>query len=136
MDRRHFLKGLILTGLVGCGRDEEGHRLRYGFRAGEVVLYDTYAMALYFDGGLGPKTGIVKVDYILKNQPVTLEFWHGHGGKSHFYTLTPDHFAELKRLKRVYVETTEVASHSHKLFIDPVDPKWRVPGAQPIPVPV
>jgi hypothetical protein len=136
MDRRHFLKGLLLTGLAGCGRDEEVHRLWYGFRAGEVILYDTYAMALYFDGGLGPKTGIVKVDYILKNQPVTLEFWHGHGGKSHFYTLTPDHFAELKKLKKIYVETTAVASHTHKLFIDPVDPKWRVPGAQPVPVPV
>ena len=149
MERRVFLKravqgGLTLAGfgLVGCGKEGESEadlsRSAHGLflPMSEVILYDTYAQALYFDGGMGPKTGIVKVEYILKNEPVTIDFWHGHSGKIHKYTVTPEHFAELKKLKRVTLETTSVDSHKHKLFIDPVDPRWRVPGAQPIPVPV
>lgn len=100
-----------------------------------VTMYDQYAMALYFGGELGPKTGVIKVDYILANKQVNMEFWHGHGGKQHKYVLLPDHFEQLKQGKKVTIETTSVDSHTHKLFIDPIDPKWRLAGAQPIQVP-
>jgi hypothetical protein len=101
-----------------------------------VVMYDTYAQALYYDGTEGPKTGIITVDMILANQAVKLDFWHGHGGQKHRYEIRPEHYAELKAGKRVYLETTEVQSHSHTLFIDPVLPKYRVPGATPVEVPL
>ncbi|MCB0311041.1 MAG: hypothetical protein KDD42_07390, partial [Bdellovibrionales bacterium] len=68
--------------------------------------------------------------------PVEMEFWHGHGGQNHRFVLLPEHFAELKQLKRVYVQTDEVAGHSHKLFIDPTDVRYRVAGALPIEVPL
>ena len=42
----------------------------------------------------------------------------------------------LKKLKRVTVETTDVENHHHSLFIDPVDPTYRVPGAVPVQVSV
>jgi hypothetical protein len=144
MDRRHFLKMLLGTGvtfaaigLVGCGREEERTAVGLIISNGEhrVVLYDTNAMALYMDGSLGPKTGVITVDYVKANQPVTLDFWHGHNGVMHQYTVTPSHFAQLKQLRRVTLETTEVADHTHKLFIDMADPKWRVPGAKPVVVP-
>lgn len=141
MYRRKFLGstlkagGILCTlGLFGCGKEETHEKLGELFTA-RVVLYDTYAMALYMDGSLGPKTGVLKVDYVLANQPVDLEFWHGHGGKNHRFTVTPDHFKELKKLKKVLIETTRVADHTHKLFIDPSDPKWRVAGAPPVEVP-
>lgn len=141
MNRRDFFLRAFATGgglwIFGCGRDENGVLRSHGaLDRGTVTLYDTNAMALYSDGGLGPKTGVIKVDYILADKPVTLEFWHGHGGKNHQYTLLPAHYADLKKLKKVTIETTNVASHTHKLFIDPVDPKWRVAGAQPVQVPV
>lgn len=100
-----------------------------------VTMYDQYAMAMYFGGELGPKTGEIKVDYIIANKQVNMEFWHGHGGKQHKYVLLPEHFEQLKQGKKVTIETTSVDSHTHKLFIDPNDPKWRLPGAQPIQVP-
>lgn len=149
VNRRHFIRkmvqggvGLWVAGLtVACGREEEmaqaeGRFLVDGSGKGEIIMYDTYAMALYFDGGLGPKTGNIKVDYIVANQPLTLEFWHGHGGVNHKFTLLPEHFAEMKKMKKTYVETNVVADHKHKLFIDFSDSKWRVPGAKPVSVPV
>ena len=101
-----------------------------------IEMYDQYAMALYMDGGLGPKTGEILVEYIIANKNIELEFWHGHGGKSHRYALTPDHFARLKKGEKITVETTSVDGHTHKLFIDPNYSKWRFPGARPIKVPV
>jgi hypothetical protein len=101
-----------------------------------VTLYDTNAVALYFDGSQGPYTGVIKVAYVLANASITLDFWHGHGGVMHRFTLEPAHFAELKALRRVTLETTIVESHSHQLFIDPVDPTYRVPGATPVLVPI
>ncbi|MEZ4752613.1 MAG: hypothetical protein R3B54_18845, partial [Bdellovibrionota bacterium] len=75
-------------------------------------------------------------DYILANEPVNMQFWHGHGGKNHRFTLLPEHFEQLKQLKRVTLETDVVAGHSHKLFIDPTDVRYRVAGALPVEVPV
>ena len=88
-------------------------------------------MALYMDGSLGPKTGVIKAEYLIKNEPVTLVFWHGHGGKNHQFTLLPEHYTSLKQSKKVVILTTSVDGHTHKLFIDPNDPKWRVPGVKP-----
>lgn len=124
-----------LGSLVGCGGEDEraGNRTH---RATQVILYDTYAMALYMDGSLGPKTGVIKVQYIINGVPMTLDFWHGHGGRQHRFTLTAMHYQQLKQQQKVTIETTEVDGHRHKLFIDPVSPRWRVPGAQPIPVDV
>ncbi len=152
LNRREFfelaltgLGGLVLVNLAGCGRDTirgggEGSGPKPLLRGvadllsgrKEVTLYDTNAMALYFGGDLGPKTGVIKVEYIIKNEKLDLKFWHGHGGKEHRFTVLPAHFAELKKLKKVTIETTVVDGHTHKLFIDPVNPRYRVAGAKPV----
>lgn len=147
MNRREFVSSILHAGafglaagtLWGCGahQNESEPAVAQALKTrDEIIMYDTNAMALYFDGGMGPKTGIIKVDYILKNEPVTLTFWHGHGGVNHKFTLLPEHYEQFKKMKKVYVETTIVESHKHKLFIDFSDPKWRVAGAKPIPVPI
>jgi hypothetical protein len=100
-----------------------------------VTLYDVYAMALYFDGSLGPRTGTIRVADVSASVTLPKEFWHGHGGQLHRYTVLPEHFMALKRRERVMIQTTEVEGHSHMLFIDPVDPQWRVEGAQPQTIP-
>src|SRR5688572_30793222 len=66
-----------------------------------VTLYDTYAVALYFDGTLGPKTGIIKVADVAAGKTLAMDFWHGHGGVLHRFTLTPDDFAKLKAKQKV-----------------------------------
>ncbi len=141
MNRRQFLwtltKGGIAVGVMGLtayGKESGATEPVAEASSHRVVLYDTYAMALYFDGSLGPKTGIIKVDYVIEGMPLLMRFWHGHNGKNHEFTLEPSHYEDLKALKRVTIETTTVADHSHKLFIDPIDVRYRVPGAQPIEV--
>ncbi len=133
--------GVMVGGLAACGRQFSNAPKAsslFSFEPPEeiirkaITLYDTNAMALYFDGGLGPKTGIIRVAAIIENKPVPFTFWHGHGGRDHQFTVTPEHFAVLKQLKRVTLQTTEVDGHSHKLFIDPVDPRYRVTGAKPV----
>ena len=94
-----------------------------------VTLHDTHAQALYFDGTYGPTTGIVRVADMVAARELTLEFWHGHGGRNHAFTIRPTDFEALRRGERVTLVTTEVDSHSHMLFIDPVDARWRVEGA-------
>jgi hypothetical protein len=97
---------------------------------GEVVtLHDTYAQALYFDGTLGPLTGVITVAQAVAGTTVTMDFWHGHNGQQHRFTLEPSHFAALARGERVTLETTTVDNHSHQLFVDPLDETYRVEGA-------
>lgn len=99
-----------------------------------VHLHDTNAQALYLDDTLGPLTGIIRVDDVVAGTALTLDFWHGHGGVRHRFTLEPTHFDALKRGERITVGTTLVDGHAHTLFIDPVDETYRVPGAPDVPV--
>jgi hypothetical protein len=101
-----------------------------------VELYDCNAQALYLDETLGPLTGVILVDYIVAGEEMTLDFWHGHGGQLHAFTLGTEQYAQLRRGERTFVTTTEVDSHQHTLFIDPVDPNYRVVGAVPVVVTV
>jgi hypothetical protein len=101
-----------------------------------VRMHDTYAQALYLDNSLGPLTGVVEVDFVLAGASITLEFWHGHGGQQHRFTLEPAHFEALKRGERVTLGTTTVDGHAHTLFVDPRDEDYRVPGAPDVDVPL
>ena len=101
-----------------------------------VKMHDTYAQALYLDGMLGPLTGIVTVAHVISSSTVTMDFWHGHGGQLHRFTLQPTHFDALKRGERVTVGTTTVDGHAHTLFIDPKDERYRVEGAPDVDVPL
>jgi hypothetical protein len=141
LSRRDFLRAAAamaaavpaFAGLHACGIVDESESKILSLNDGELVtLFDCYAVATYFDGGIGPHTGTITVAMIDANQETTLEFWHGHGGKQHQFKITPDHFQSIRDLKKTWIETTTVDNHTHKLFIDPVDPQWRVPGAKPV----
>lgn len=101
-----------------------------------VQMHDTNAQALYLDGTNGPLTGVVTVAMVAARETITLDFWHGHGGISHRFTLEPAHFEALLRGERVTVGTSTVEDHAHTLFIDPRDEAYRVPGAPDVPVPL
>jgi hypothetical protein len=101
-----------------------------------VRMHDTYAQALYLDGTNGPLTGVITVAYVIAGTALTLDFWHGHGGQLHRFTLEPAHFDALKQGQRVTLGTTTVENHAHTLFIDPLDEDYRVPGAPDVEVPL
>jgi hypothetical protein len=101
-----------------------------------VTMHDTYAQALYLDNSLGPLTGVIEVAFVVAGAAITIDFWHGHGGQPHRYTLTPEHFAALVRGERITLGTTTVDNHAHTLFVDPRDEAYRVPGAPDIDVPL
>ncbi|HTL34099.1 MAG TPA: hypothetical protein VL326_13310 [Kofleriaceae bacterium] len=100
-----------------------------------VKMHDTYAQALYYDGTNGPLTGVVTTAQVIVGVVLTMDFWHGHNGVNHRFTLGPQDFADLKVGKRITVGTTTVDGHSHTLFIDPKDEGYRVPGAPDVDVP-
>ena len=138
-NRRDFVRhatvagaGIIALQAVGCGSAETPSTLSEG--EDDLLLYDTYAMALYFDGGLGPRTGVIKAEDILRGEALDMEFWHGHGGRSHRFAVSPEQLEAMKTAK-VFLETDSVQSPSHRLFVDFTDPQWRVPGAEPVRVP-
>jgi hypothetical protein len=101
-----------------------------------VKMHDTYAQALYLDNSLGPLTGIVTVASVIAGSTITMDFWHGHNGLLHRFTLEPTHFDALKRGERVTVGTTTVEGHAHTLFIDPRDEHYRVENAPDVDVPL
>jgi hypothetical protein len=101
-----------------------------------VKMHDTYAQALYLDGTNGPLTGVIEVASVQAGVAITLDFWHGHGGQLHRFSLQPADFDALKQGQRVTVGTTTVDGHAHTLFIDPLDEAYRVPGAPDVDVPL
>ena len=156
MRRREFF-GVVAIGLVGCSADDaEPDPAAEPDAAAEadadadaapaagpdacqgdtVLMHDTHAQALYLDGSLGPLTGVIHVDDVIAGATLTLDFWHGHGGVQHRFTLDAATFEALKAGERVYVTTTEVEGHMHMLFIDPLDEDYRVDGAPDVPVPL
>jgi hypothetical protein len=99
-----------------------------GVDAAIVMFHDTYAQALYLDGSYGPLTGTITAQAMQAKQEYTLDFWHGHGGQPHRFTITTAHIDQLLCGQRVYIQTTTVDAHEHMLFIDPLDPEYAVPG--------
>jgi hypothetical protein len=99
-----------------------------------ATMHDTEAQALYLDGSYGPLTGTITVASVVAGTTLTLDFWHGHGGQQHRFTLTPAMFADLKAGNKITVGTSTVDGHAHTLFIDPKDERYRTPGAPDVPI--
>jgi hypothetical protein len=131
-DAARPVEELDAAGSPGDASIDSGDAATDGGRV--VTLYDTYAVALYFDGTLGPKTGVVTAAQMAAGVDAPFAFWHGHGGVQHRFTVSAADFAELRERRKATVRTSVVDGHSHLLFIDPTDARWRVPGAQPLTV--
>lgn len=92
--------------------------------------YPLYAMATYFDGTTGPVTAEIDAATVSGGEDSSMIFWHGHGGMKHSFVLSADDKLRVLNGERVEIETSRVSGHSHRLFIDPTDEKWRIPGQQ------
>ncbi len=72
----------------------------------------------------GTTTGILTAATIIAGVPVTMQYWHGHNGIWHMFTITAENFATLKSGNPVmfYVPTTVVEDHYHLTMVDPNRP--------------
>jgi hypothetical protein len=151
-----FLGGGVVACSIGCDDDHDAPASDAATGAGSgsgsaqephdggvdacvqrtVTMHDTYAQALYLDDSLGPLTGVIQVAHVIAGTMITFDFWHGHGGVLHRFTLEPSHFEQLKNGERITLGTTTVEGHAHTLFIDPTDEYYRVPGAADVEVPI
>ncbi len=93
-----------------------------------LILSDINAISLYYDGTMGPQTGVITVDDMVLAEDKTYDFWHGHGGSSHQFTVTSNDFIQIRSGLKVSIETDLVDSHSHTLFIDPTSDEFKVLG--------
>ena len=76
-----------------------------------VTLHDAYAMALYLDGGLGPRTRHRpgRATYRRRPRPCPSDFWHGHSNAApplHRHCPSPLRRALERRRERVTIQTT------------------------------
>ena len=136
MQRRDFCQLLVSTSflfvftrLTGCKVATVGSN-RLTDDTQTVMMNDIQLIAMYMDGTQGPVTGVLKVSQILENKPTTHKHFDSHG---HTFTLTPEHYAKLKKGEQFKVETTEAESHTHLVL---VSPKNKVPGSVAVAVPV
>ncbi len=61
----------------------------------------------------------ISEDDVAAGEAKTYEFWHGHGGKNHKFTVDSESFAKLKAGESVEIYTDVVTGHRHALKIDP-----------------
>lgn len=140
INRRHFIKTAllstmgVLTGSSLAWDDTLNPDNTYYPVGGELdqvkdlVLWAPFQAFLPGENDLtldspndGTRMGVLKAADILKGESMTLRYWHGHSGKYHQVTLTPEHFDSLKSNNPVVltVPTTVLDGHFHVLVIDP-----------------
>jgi hypothetical protein len=141
IDRRAVMRlGSLLAAaaamhqLAGCAGFEEGadgsHAAAGAGPGHTVAMRDIDVLALTFDGEVAAKTGVLRAAAIRDGVAVTMDHFDGHG---HTFTITTEHFAELKRGRPVRIRTTKALGHDHIVL---VDPGQAVPGSQAIDVPL
>lgn len=96
--------------------------------AAEKEGYSTFA---YYEGiradgkrsasrtdGTGLKMPCITKEVIAAGQEVSYDFWHGHSGELHRFTLTVEDLQTLKEEKSIEVFTAIVDGHKHAVKVD------------------
>lgn len=96
--------------------------------ASEKEGYSTFA---YYEGiradgkrsasrndGTGLKMPCITKEVIAAGQEVSYDFWHGHSGELHRFTLTVEDLGTLKEEKSIEVFTAIVDGHKHAVKVD------------------
>jgi hypothetical protein len=61
---------------------------------------------------------ILDVDVVAGVEKV-YEFWHGHGGRKHSFTVTAENFLKLQAGEVIEIHTNVIEGHRHALRISP-----------------
>jgi hypothetical protein len=128
MNRRNLIKYLLQGSVAAIGGGLLTGRL---FATTESVVDGIQTFAYY--QGLGPseRRSPQRTDGTAYNMPrITMdeieavedrvyEFWHGHGGTKHHFTVKADDFLRLKHGEAIEIYSDMVESHRHAIGIDP-----------------
>ena len=68
--------------------------------------------------GTGLKMPCITKEVIAAGQEVSYDFWHGHSGELHRFTLTVEDLQTLKDEKSIEVFTAIVDGHKHAVKVD------------------
>jgi hypothetical protein len=68
--------------------------------------------------GTALKMPCITKDVIAAGQEISYDFWHGHSGELHRFTLTVDDLQTLKDEKSIEVFTAIVDGHKHAVKVD------------------
>jgi hypothetical protein len=137
MDRRYVIKlvasaPLAIAGaslIGGCSTDEEITSNLADTSAVDEPAYKSFG---YYQG-LGPNESrsssrsdgtyhqmpCITLRDVARGATKEYQFWHGHGGGSHKFTVTAENFAELREGKIVEIFTNIIDGHRHALRISP-----------------
>lgn len=72
--------------------------------------------------GTGLKMPCITKEVIAAGQEVSYDFWHGHSGELHRFTLTVEDLQTLKDEKSIEVFTAIVDGHKHAVKVDTKKP--------------
>jgi len=70
------------------------------------------------DDGTALKMPCITKDVIAAGQEISYDFWHGHSGELHRFTLTVEDLQALKDEKSIEVFTAIVDGHKHAVKVD------------------
>lgn len=139
MERRRFLSYLCTMPLIsyatvilsGCS-DEQGAIAAQNALKGQDVPANAYQGFGYYQGlgeterrdpgrtdGTTYNMPCITADEIAAGVEKSYEFWHGHGGQQHHFTITADDFVKLQAGTDIEIFTSIVESHRHALLISP-----------------
>lgn len=133
MDRRRFLQGAFKSAIAALGIPFLAHRLPASDDLHESLKDNSEGLPTFaYYQGLGPneRRSPQRTDGTDYNMPRIsqedleagetkfYEFWHGHSGRNHSFTITAEQFSELKNGKTLEVYTDVVDSHRHAVRIN------------------
>lgn len=139
MERRKFLRqvvsipavGLVALRLTGCGADQQPSSRALAAEKAPPAGSKSFG---YYQGlGEDETRSPSRPDGTYYDMPCILRtdidagvtkdflFWHGHGGGKHAFTVTAEHFTELKAGRSVELFTSIIDGHRHALRITPTE---------------
>lgn len=140
MERRDFFQlmgaagfSLIVIKVQGCAQVLHDDSMFKNKKDDAVILVYDIQMLGYstLGGGFLGRDAILPATSIRDSVPLNLNYIQDNHG--HKFSISTEQFEKLKRGEAVEIITTEAQGHKHRVVIDP---KNRVPGSQPISIPV
>jgi hypothetical protein len=134
MQRRDFLSSSLKMPLTILGLGLiSGRSLNSAFACESDFAAKQGIKTFAFYQGLGPiqvrspnrtdgtnfSMPCISEDDVTAGEAKSYEFWHGHGGKNHKFTIDADGFSKLAAGESIEIFTDVVTGHRHALKIDP-----------------
>lgn len=101
--------------LAGCVMESNGYK-SYGYYQG---LGPSERRSSSRSDGTYYKMPCIPQEDIDAGESRTYEFWHGHNGQVHQFTVTAEDFAQLQEGRDIEIYTDVITGHRHALLVSP-----------------